>query len=129
RRGVERPVVLQDVGVVGELRRGADVVPEDVFRHRDAGDLRKVIDQGADEVRLRRPLLHRFREILVLRLLRITGLGHHLLRRDRDRGNEDRYANGKAQPGERVRNLHQGTPWTRILAEWWEGTAVVSCEL
>ena len=64
----QRAVVLQDVGVVGELRGCADVIPEHVLRGGHAVHLRQVVDQRADEIRLRRPVLHRFGEVLVLRL-------------------------------------------------------------
>ena len=59
RRRRERAVVLQDVGVVGQLRRRADVVAEHVLRRRDPRHHRQVIDQRAAEVRRRRPLLVR----------------------------------------------------------------------
>ena len=79
----QRAVVLQDVGVVGQLVRRADVIAEHVFRRRNPLDDRQVIDQRADEVRLGRPLLHRLFEVRVLRLRGIAGFGDHLLRGQR----------------------------------------------
>ena len=68
----QRAVVLQDIGVVGELRGGADVIAEHVLRRGHAVHLRQMVDQRADEIRLRRPLLDRLGEVLVLRLCGVS---------------------------------------------------------
>ena len=65
--------------------RRADVIPEHRLRRRDPLHQRQVIDERADELRLRRPLLHRLGEVRVLRLRRIERLGDHLLRGMRTR--------------------------------------------
>jgi hypothetical protein len=64
--GRERAVVLQRVGVVGQFLRLADVMPEDVFRRRNSGDLGQVIHQRADEFRPGGPLLHAAGEVFVV---------------------------------------------------------------
>ena len=99
-RGREGLVVLQDVRVVGQFGGGADVVAEHVLRSRHAADLRQVIDQRAQEVRLRRPRLHRRGEIVVLGLRRVPRFGDHLLRRQRHgRDDEGRCEKKGPAPG------------------------------
>ncbi len=90
--GRQRPVVLQDVGVVSELRGRADVIAEHIPRRGHAVHLRQMVDERADEIRLRRPLLDRPGEVLVLRLCRVSRLGDHLLRRHDGRGKHERQA-------------------------------------
>ena len=94
RRRGERTAVLEDVGVIRQLRGRADVVPEHIFRRRNARHFRQVIDERAHVVRLRRPLLHRLREVLVLRLRRVARVEDHLLRGHRDRREYDRGSGG-----------------------------------
>jgi hypothetical protein len=92
RRLLERAVVLHDVGVVGQLVGGADVVAEDVLRRRNPFDDRQMVDERAALVPLAGPILDRLLELRVLRLLGIAGLGDHLLRRERRDGCEQGYA-------------------------------------
>ena len=93
RRCGERAVVLQRVGVVGQLGRRPDVIPEDILRGRYARDLRQMIDERADEVGLSRPFLDELGEVVILRLRRVTRFGDHLLRRHRDGSEKDRRTN------------------------------------
>ena len=90
RGGGERAVVLQRIGVVGELAGRADVITEHVLGRRHARHLWQVIDERADEVRLRRPLLDELGEVFVLRLSGITRFGDHLLSRHRNAGEQQR---------------------------------------
>ena len=66
RRRRQRAVVLQDVGVVGQLLRRADVVAEHVLGRRDAGHFGQVIDQRAHELRPGRPFLDRAGEVRIV---------------------------------------------------------------
>jgi hypothetical protein len=59
RGGRERAVVLQDIGVVGELFWLADVVAEDVFGARNAGGFGQMVYQWAAELGPGGPLLHK----------------------------------------------------------------------
>ena len=58
----QRPVILQEVFVVVELIRRADVVADDIARRGDRRGGRQVIHQRAHEFGLRRPFLHMRRE-------------------------------------------------------------------
>ena len=71
----QRPVVLQHLRVVGQLARRAGVVAEDVLRRRDAIRDRQVIDQRAEELGPRGPLLDAGREVGIQRLS-AGGLGN-----------------------------------------------------
>ena len=90
--GRERAVVLQRVGVVGQLGGRADVIAEHILGRWHAVHLGQVIDERADEVGLGRPFLDGLGEVLVLRLRRIARLGDHLLRGHRNAGDEERCA-------------------------------------
>jgi hypothetical protein len=98
RRGRERTVVPEDVGVVGQLARRANVIAENVLRHRYTRDARQVIHERADEIRLRRPLLDGPGEILVLRLRGVACLGDRLLGGNRHRREKHGGTNEKRQP-------------------------------
>ena len=63
RRVGEGAVVPQDVGVVGQLSRLADVMAEDVLRRRNARSLGQVIDERAHELGPGRPLPDRAGEV------------------------------------------------------------------
>src|SRR5262249_20124109 len=63
RLGCEGAVIAQDVRVVCELLRLADVVPGDVFRVWYASDFGQMIHEWAQEVRSRGPLFHQPREL------------------------------------------------------------------
>ena len=66
RGGRKGPVVLQDVGVVRQRLRLADVVAEHVLGGRHAGRLREVIHKRAQELGFRRPFTHEPGEFLVV---------------------------------------------------------------
>ncbi len=79
RRLGQRAIVLQNVSVVGELGRRADVVAEDVLWRGDAGDERQMVDEWAAVVRACGPLGVELGEFGVLLLMRIAGFGDGLL--------------------------------------------------
>ena len=79
RRLRERAIVFQDIRVVREFRRRADVIAEDVLRRRDSRDAREVVDQRAAVLRLARPGCVEFRELFILFLVRVAGLIDHRL--------------------------------------------------
>ena len=66
------PVVAAQIGYVGEFLGSPGVVADDVLGARNAGSLRKVIDERAHELGPGGPLLHQLGVLLVLRL---PGLG------------------------------------------------------
>ena len=86
RRLRQGAIVLQDVGVVGELRRRADVVAEHVLRRGNPRHERQMVDERAAEFRRSRPVGVEFGEFRVLLLLGIARLGHGLLRGQRGDG-------------------------------------------
>ena len=69
------PVVLQYVGVIGELLRSPHVVSDHVLRRGDPVDYGQVVDKGAQKLRPRRPLLDEARELVILWLR--LGLRRH----------------------------------------------------
>ncbi len=100
RRLGERAIVLQNVGVVRELGRRADVVAEHVLGRRDAGDERQVVDERASIPRLAGPLRIRLGELGILLLARVAGLVHRLLRAE-PRGGKTDDRGGKRTRAER----------------------------
>ena len=63
RRFGERTVVRQNVGVAGQLARFTDVMYEHILGRGHACNLGQMIDERADELRARRPLPDRAREV------------------------------------------------------------------
>ena len=76
----ERAVVLEDVGVVRQLRRRADVVPEHVLRRRNSRRRAEVIDERTAELRPLCPLDVELREVFILSLFRVARFSDGLLR-------------------------------------------------
>src|SRR5581483_621496 len=101
RRGGERAVVLQDVGVISELFGLADVVSQRILWRRNARHLGQVIYERADEVRPRGPLLD---EACELRVVVLRGEAR------RPPGDQEQQQRGEklcsaSAPG------HDRTPW------------------
>src|SRR6185437_534638 len=75
----KRSIVFENIGVVGELGRRADVVAEHVLRGRNPGDERQMVDERAAVVGASRPLGVELGKLRVLLLVRVARLGDRLL--------------------------------------------------
>ena len=112
RRLLERLVVADDVGVIGELAGLARHVAEELQRRRHGGRHRHVIDQLGRDARVRRRLLDP-RGVLLVQLLRASrcsagppGRGHRRRRRNTT----------SRQDGEREASTHaRAARWTKLM--------------